>query len=218
LKEADLKDVAMAKVLNHPLEAVTGVILAGGRSSRMGRDKAWLPWHGHTLLQQITQELLLQVNPLMVVAQAGQHLPQLPQEVDICQDQEPDQGPLRGLHAALQEAPKDRPVFVTGCDYPFIGQLQVGRLAREMGDWDAVVPRLRGQAHPLAGLYQPRVLPMMAKLLAREQRSLHALLDQVRVHWIGAWAFAAFDPRGQALVNINTPEDYQLALRQAILL
>jgi molybdopterin-guanine dinucleotide biosynthesis protein A len=191
--------------------ALAGIILAGGQSSRMGQSKVWLPWGEQTLLQHIASTLRPQVDPLIVVGGQGQELPALPPGAILAYDAEADQGPLVGLLAGLLLAP-DRSVFVTGCDYPFIVGEVVTQLAAELKDFDAVVPRWQGQAHPLVAVYRAGIRPMVEATRANGKRSLHALLGLLHVRWVEDEEWRELDPSGRMLWNVNTPEEYQAAL------
>lgn len=190
---------------------LAGIILAGGRSSRMGQAKVWLPWGKQTLLQHIANMLRPHVDPLIVVGGQRQELPSLPTGAILAYDAEADQGPLVGLLAGLLLVP-DRPVFVTGCDYPFIDGRVVNHLAAELKDFDAVVPRWHGQAHPLVAVYRAGIRPMVEATMANGKRSLHALLGLLHVRWVEDEEWRGLDPSGRMLWNVNTAEEYQAAL------
>src|SRR5205807_272847 len=98
-----------------------GVVLCGGRSSRMGRPKAWLPFGGEALLQRVVRRLGEAVSPVVVVAAPGQELPSLPSEVAIVRDPEEGRGPLQGLAAGLAAlAGRADAAYATSCDAPFL--------------------------------------------------------------------------------------------------
>jgi molybdopterin-guanine dinucleotide biosynthesis protein A len=191
---------------------LTGIILAGGQSSRMGQAKGWLPWGEQTLLQHVAGSLAPGLSPLIVVGGKGNELPPLPPGAIIAHDAEPDQGPLLGFQAGLFLAPIDRPIFLTGCDYPFINWDIVRHLATDLKGFDAVVLRDHEQAHPLVAIYQPGIETMVAKTIASGRRSLHALLERLQVRWIENEEWRQVDPSGRVLWNVNTPEEYQAAL------
>jgi molybdopterin-guanine dinucleotide biosynthesis protein A len=201
--------------LNHAL-TLAGIILAGGKSSRMGTAKSELPWGDQTLLQHIANILYPTVNPLIIVSGKDQdskfEIRNSKFEIIFAHDDQPDQGPLIGMLAGLTLAPRDRPIFVTGCDYPFVDLEAVRYLAGELQDFEAIIPKSQGQAHPLVGVYQSSIQPIVEKTIARGERSLHGLLAELRVRWVEDDEWRAIDPNGRMLWNVNTPEEYQAAL------
>ena len=97
-----------------------GIVLAGGRSSRMGTPKAWLDWHGSTLLRRTCGVVARGVDgPVVVVRAPGQELPELPDAVEVVEDAREGQGPLQGLLAGL-EAVDGELAFVASTDMPFL--------------------------------------------------------------------------------------------------
>src|SRR5262245_18679637 len=103
------------------MSRVGGVVLCGGRSSRMGQPKAWLPFAGEPLLARVVRLVGEAASPVVVVAAAGQELPPLLADVEIVRDPEPDRGPLQGLAAGLAALRgRAAAAFVTSCDAPFL--------------------------------------------------------------------------------------------------
>src|SRR5262245_44208050 len=102
-----------------PERSAGGIILCGGRSSRMGRPKAWLPIGGKTMLQRVVRVLHEVVSPVVVVAAEGQDVPPLSADVEIIRDEQADRGPLQGLVTGMR-ALKNRVsiVYVSSCDAP----------------------------------------------------------------------------------------------------
>lgn len=186
---------------------VGGVVLCGGRSSRMGTPKAWLPFDGEFLLPRVVRVLSEVVSPVVVVAAVGQDLPPLPPGVPVVRDDAPDRGPLQGLLAgfrALQSVADA--AYVSACDVPLLRPAFVRRVVDSLGAADAAGPELDGFVHPLAAVY--RVGPALAtadRLLAAGRfaaRDLFAALAGTR---IGAESLAAVDPALDSLRGANTP-------------
>ncbi|HMO37106.1 MAG TPA: NTP transferase domain-containing protein, partial [Gemmatales bacterium] len=96
------------------------IILAGGASKRMGRDKATLPWNGKTLLEDLVQRFHQYSSKILVVAAIQQKIPPLPEHVHLVHDASAFPGPLWGLYYGLRAVMHSGPVFVTGCDYPLL--------------------------------------------------------------------------------------------------
>jgi molybdopterin-guanine dinucleotide biosynthesis protein A len=195
---------------------VAGVVLCGGRSSRMGRPKAWLPFGGETLLLRTVRTLREVVDPVIVVAAPGQDVPPLPPAVRIVRDEIEDRGPLGGLAAGLAalEGLADA-AYLSACDVPFLTPAFVRRVIELLGDAPIAVPRVGDHFHPLAAAYRLSVLPHANELLAANRLRVANLFDAVPVRVIGPDELAAADPDLASLRNVNTREEYEAALRVA---
>jgi molybdenum cofactor guanylyltransferase len=196
------------------MSSLAGIVLCGGRSRRMGRPKAWLPFAGTTLLGHVAGTLAGVAEPVVVVAAAGQDLPPLPPGVVVMRDPAPDRGPLEGLAAGLAAVAGRAPAaFATSCDAPFLRPALVRRLLDLLGDNAACVPHVEGRYHPLTAVYRADVLPAVRRLLDAGRRRLLDLLDAVPVRAASADELAAADPDLVSLRNLNTPDEYEAALR-----
>jgi molybdopterin-guanine dinucleotide biosynthesis protein A len=193
---------------------VGGIVLCGGRSSRMGRPKAWLPFGGELMLPRVVRILREVASPLVVVAAPGQAVPPLPDGVAIAHDQEEGRGPLQGLAAGLATL-RDQvdAAYLSSCDVPFLLPAFVRRLADLVGDSAACVPHVDGYFHPLAAVYRSDVAPIVAELITANRLRPVFLFDAVPTRVVTATDLADVDPTLQSLRNLNTPEDYEAALR-----
>lgn len=180
-----------------------GVVLCGGRSSRMGRDKAWLPVGDETMLQRVVRIVGEAVDEARVVAAEGQHLPALPTGVRVLRDPQPEQGPLLGLATALNDGPTR--AYVSSCDLPHLTAGFITRVFAGLGDAEACVPVAGGRRHPLAAAYRGDILPIVHELLQAGERRLSALLDRLTVSEL---TLCEGDPDAACLTNVNTPDDY----------
>ena len=187
----------------------TAIVLAGGRSSRMGRDKAWLPIAGQPLVARVAALLDALVDEVVVVAAPGQRLPPVPAR--IARDAVPWEGPARGLQEGLLRASGDV-AFVTACDAAFLQPSLIRHLLSRIPGHDVVVPCWHGRWQPLHAVYRVSVLPVLSALLAEGERRPAALFDRVRTCRVEAQEVLRFDPEGFSFWNINTPEDYVAAL------
>jgi molybdopterin-guanine dinucleotide biosynthesis protein A len=193
---------------------VGGVVLCGGRSSRMGRPKAWLPFGGEPLLARVVRRLAEAVDPIVVVAAPDQDVPQVPSEVAIIRDAEEGRGPLQGIAAGLA-ALRGRAdaAYITSCDAPFLQPAFVHRLVELLGDRVICVPRVGDFHHPLAAVYRVEVADVAARLLAEGRPRPFFLFAAVPTRVVEAAELTDADPNLQTLRNLNTPEDYEAALR-----
>ena len=199
-----------------------GVVLAGGRSRRMGRAKAFLDWHGETLLAHVVAIVAraLDGGPVVVVAAAGQQLPWLPAEVRVVTDARAGLGPLQGIGSGLAAlAGRADVAFVSSTDAPLLHPAFVQRvLAGADAGVDVVVPRARGHRQPLAAAYRSDLAPLIDSLLAQGLAKPGFLYERCHTREVDdAWLLddpllAALDPALASLENLNEPADYDAAL------
>ena len=206
-----------------------GIVLCGGRSSRMGRPKAWLPFGGELMLQRVVRVLREVVGPVVVVAAPGQDVPPLPAGVEIVRDEVEGRGPLQGLAAGLAALEgKADGAYLSSCDVPFLLPEFVRRVI-ELGEFTtdiprygsehqtgyaASVPHVGGYFHPLAAAYRNSVTWPMMRLLSENRLRPVFLFDSVPTRVVEPHELADIDPTFQSLRNLNTPEDYETALRE----
>jgi molybdopterin-guanine dinucleotide biosynthesis protein A len=185
------------------------VILAGGLSSRMGRDKASLPAGDGTLIEHLARRLAPVVDET-IIAGGSVHPPF--EGVRIVADHRPGLGPLAGMLAGFAVA-KERLVWVVGCDLPDVEPALGGLLLALAGDYEAVVPRPDQEPEGVCALYVRELAPRIVALLEAGQRSLKSLLDRSIVHYVGSDELRAVDPQLRSFRNINTAADYEDWLR-----
>lgn len=192
----------------HPLRHAA-IVLAGGRSERMGEDKAGIAWEGTTLLGRAAAELA-PIGVVVVVRSPGQLLPPLPHGVIVTDDAHPDRGPLQGLASGLRAVGAGATAFVCAVDMPLMDAAFALRVLAALDDGaDAAVPVVDGRLQPLAAAYRAEVADRAEELLATGGRSLTALLDLLDVRPLDALPGAA-----DAVRNVNTREELASA-RQA---
>jgi len=206
---------------NHPMR-LGSIILAGGKSNRMGKPKAALPFGDNTLLGRTVDMLLSCTHPVVVVArdarQMHEELPPISLEADLVHDAEEHQGegPLAGLVAGLRHmGDRCAATFLTGCDLPLLTPAAVEWLAEQLRDHDLVIPEVSGVLQPLCAVYRTSIAATAARLLATEDRSLHGLVDNTNARRLANAEIEAFDPSLLFLRGVNTPEEYLAALAQA---
>ncbi|WP_046315109.1 molybdenum cofactor guanylyltransferase [Mycobacterium sp. UM_Kg1] len=181
---------------------LAGVVLAGGASRRMGRDKATLTvpgrFGGLTLVQHLVSVLAQRCDPVFVVAAQGQALPTVPARV--LRDEVPGLGPLPAIGLGLRAAEREGAsrAFVCAVDMPYLTTELIDLLAGAAAA-DIVLPRA-GRDHYLAGVYRTGLAPTVQTLVAAGQRRVGALIDAVDVRRV---VLADASP----LVNLNSPDD-----------
>ena len=188
---------------------IGGIVLAGGRSRRIGSPKALLDWHGRPLVVHAAIQLQAALGrqaPLVVVHAPGQPLPPLPEGVEITADRAEGRGPLEGLLAGLTVlGGRAEAGIVVATDQPHAARNASRLLAAAQPDDDAVV----FEGAPLGALYRPRLRPVIQSRLATgDDASLRGLLAAVRTRALPPDAAVA-----EALQSLDTPEAYEAARR-----
>jgi molybdopterin-guanine dinucleotide biosynthesis protein A len=183
----------------------------------MKRPKAWLPFGPERMLQRVVRVAGTVARPIVVVAAPGQELPELPSDVMIVRDPVAGRGPLQGLAAGLGALPDPVDLaFATATDVPFLEPRWITRLVELVDGFDLVIPFVGGYHHPLAALYRKSaVLPAIAGLLREDRLRPVFLVEAVRTRVVDEAELKTLDPGLQTLRNLNFPEDYQGALRDA---
>ena len=196
------------------------IILAGGRSSRMGSPKAALDWHGSTLLRRVTGLAQRTVDgPVVVVRAPGQELPELHPSVEVVSDAREGRGPLQGLAAGL-DAVGDRAeaAFVSSTDVPLLHPAFMRRVIGAFSaDVDVVLPEIHGFRQPLSAAYRTSLLPEVQALIAADKLKPAFLFERCRVLRLDDAAMlrdrslAALDPDLASVRNLNEISDYDQA-------
>lgn len=193
---------------------VTGVILAGGKSRRMGQNKAFLRLGNETLIghviqcmQSITDELLLITNNPDEYA----HL-----NIEMHNDIIQNVGTLGGIHSGLTHA-SYKTVICVGCDSPFLKPNLLKYLVSMLEDYDAVMPMSNkiGKTHKtlqtLCAVYSKSCIPIIEEMLNQSELRVHALQNHANVLCPSPETWRLYDPDGISFFNVNTPEDYKKA-------
>ena len=190
--------------------AITGAILAGGRSRRMGSDKGLLPVVGRRLIEFVLDvirplfpEILIVANDPTAYGAFG---------VRVVPDRIPGSGPLGGIHAALRSIGSPH-VFCFACDMPFLNPAVITHLAALAPGYDAVVPRSDAGCEPLHAIYGLSCLPHVERMIREDRLRLDRLFSAVRVRWVDADEVRPLDPSLRSFVNVNTPEELEAARR-----
>jgi molybdopterin-guanine dinucleotide biosynthesis protein A len=189
------------------IEDCTAIILAGGDSQRMGRDKANLLLGEQTLLQRVIATMQ-QVFPFVIVS-VRQPRPEinLPQ---VC-DEQLNAGPLAGLVASLSRITTPW-AFVVACDMPFVEPAVVELLAKFRCQYQGVVPVVQGHPQPLAAFYASSCLAVMRESLLTQDKSLRGVLKQLDVCYVDQTGMLDADPHLRSFFDLDTPQDVAHAL------
>ena len=184
------------------------VILAGGQSSRMGRDKALLELNEQKFIDLLVQELS---GCCKVMISAAHQDDYAGYGVPVIADETKDIGPIEGIRQALRSSGSDY-VFVCAVDTPFVRKEMIQYLAEFISsDYDAFVFREGDRIHPHIGIYSRAALPVIEEMIGEKQYRLTKLLSRIRTKYVDIGT-SCFDRK--ALRNINTPDDYLAILNQ----
>lgn len=197
------------------IDDCTAVVLAGGESQRMGRDKATLLLGDQTLLRRVA-DIMRQVFPQVLVS-ARHPRPEfdLPQVLDAY----PGAGPLAGLCAGLECATRASStltpwIFAVATDMPFVKPALIEYLARKRSGFQAVVPVIHGIPQPLAAFYSASCLePIQAILAGNGKRSLRAMIEQLNVCYVSESALLGSDYDLRSFVDLDSPQDHAAAMK-----
>ncbi|WP_254508585.1 molybdenum cofactor guanylyltransferase [Anatilimnocola floriformis] len=203
------------RVEEHIMQA-GGIILCGGQSSRMGAPKAALPFGPELMLQRVYRLLSEVVQPIVVVSAADQVLPELPADALFAQDEQPSRGPLEGLRAGMKVMqPLCDLVYVTSCDVPLLQPGFVRRMLELAEGYEAAATVDGEFVHPLSAAYRTSLVGKIEQLLNADQLRPNALLKQINTRFVTVEEMRTVDPQLSTLRNLNRPEEYLAALREA---
>jgi molybdenum cofactor guanylyltransferase len=200
-------------------------VLAGGRSTRMGRPKANLEWHGSTLLHRVTGIVERAVEgPVVVVRAPEQELPPLPPGVRVVEDAAEGRGPMQGLAAGLAAVRADAGfAYVSSTDVPLLHPAFVRAVVRAafLEDADVALPVVHGFRHPLSAAYRTSLADAAERLIAEDRMRPAFLFEESRVRELTEEdllrddELAAADPELLSVLNLNGPDDYERARARA---
>jgi molybdopterin-guanine dinucleotide biosynthesis protein A len=188
--------------------SVSAAIMAGGKSKRMGQDKAWIELDGEPLVKRVADVLAQVADEVIIVANDPKY-ERL--GLRVVRDRYPDGGALGGIATGVGAAAHDT-VLVAACDMPFLS-VDVWRLiVGHAGEADVVIPRIGGEFETLHALYTKSCVPHMVRSLAENRLRVISFFDQVRVLAIEEPELRASDPTLRSFTNVNTPEELASAL------
>jgi molybdopterin-guanine dinucleotide biosynthesis protein A len=184
---------------------ITGVILAGGQSSRFGSNKALALLHGKSLVRHVADTVALIFSDRLLVTNTPEQYDFL--NMPMIKDQYQGMGPLAGIHAALHHTDKSW-IFVVGCDMPAVTPELFAFLCSFVhGDYEAVIPWLETGAQPLCGLYQKKVLTRIEQYLRSGKAQVKELLENLAVRKINEQELLQVTGDLQVFYNVNREQD-----------
>jgi len=184
---------------------ITGIILAGGKNLRMGKNKAFLEINGRRIIDR-TKDLFLELfDEVLVVTNSPLEYVDL--NLRLVADLIPGQGSLGGIYTGLFHSSHAR-AFVVACDMPFLNRSLIEHLIQRAPNFDIVIPKTDEGYQPLHALYSQNCLPFMEELLRQNNLKIIDFFPRVEVCEVSTKEILPFDPNLKAFLNINTPEDF----------
>ncbi|MBP1727305.1 MAG: molybdenum cofactor guanylyltransferase [Deltaproteobacteria bacterium] len=188
---------------------MVGTILAGGKSRRFGRNKSLEFFQGERLIERQVRTLRSLFPEVMIVTNTPELYLDL--DVTIVQDIIPGLGPLGAIYTGLLFA-RGGSIFVTAVDMPFIQPEVIRRMMELLPGHDVIVPRLGDYLEPLHGMYSPRCLASVKRMLDRDELQVVRFFPSVKMAYLDEEEIRRLDPKGLSFFNINTPEDMAKAI------
>ena len=188
---------------------MTGIILAGGKNTRIAEEKAFIQLEGGQPLIARIIEVLRGLFPEVLIV-ANRREAYLEYELPVVEDLIKGKGPLGGIFTGLCLS-TSKYNFVVGCDMPFIEASLVKFMVEGCEDYDVVIPEIGGEVEPLLALYSKNCIPVISEHLMRDNLKTREILDKLKVKRIGKKEIERFDPRRLSFFNLNTPADQKRA-------
>ena len=194
------------------IKQCTGVIIAGGENSRMPVRKAFIEVEGEKIIDRNLRILKRLFQEIFIVTHEPEHYAY--SGVQLLGDMYDIRGPMTGLFTALFHA-RNRRVFISACDMPYISESLIRYMASKSNSHDAVVPSLKGRPEPLFAFYSKRLLPFMEESLLAGQKGLKGFLHnhKKRVQYISLGEITGTGHGADSFINLNTPGDIELYLK-----
>jgi len=187
---------------------VSAIILAGGRSLRMGRNKALLEIDSKSIIERQIEELQKGFDSVKIVCNQPEQYSEL--GVSLVQDEFPGCGPLAGIHAGLKSTGADA-VFVVPCDMPFVTADLGLQLLERLGEADGVVLTYQGKIEPLCAVYRKSCLSAIEEFLTEGRLKVIDFYPLVNIKFLPATELIQGELAENVFFNINTPEEFERA-------
>lgn len=185
-------------------QGITSVVMAGGKSSRMGTDKSFVPLLGKPLIEHVLERLGGIGQEEIIITNRPEDYEYLNRP--MFQDIIPNRGPLGGLHTALVHANYPH-ILVTACDMPWLNRSLLEYMVSLRHHAQAIVPRWQRYPEPLHAVYSKSCLTPIEQKLSAGSLKMISFYQEIEVLYLEQDDIARFDPQGRSFSNINTPED-----------
>lgn len=190
---------------------MAGIILAGGLSTRLGQDKAFVRLNSETLIEMVISTLKNVVKQIIIVANEPEKFEHfVSSDTEVVQDRVPYQGPLGGILAGLEASP-DFHNLVSSCDTPFLRKELCHYLLSQADDFDVVVPTIDSRIKPLPAIYSKNCSMFARESLEKKTFRIISFFPKVKVKPIETDILRGYDPELVSFLNVNTEEDLKKA-------
>lgn len=194
---------------------MTAIILAGGKSTRLGQSKALQAIQGKSLIQWVIDRLAVLSTEIIIVTAHGEEIPcSSPVGIKTVADIYPHRGPLVGIYSGLAASSCSRAIIV-GCDTPFLSVRLLEYMTQVSSAFDVVVPRIEDKVEPLCAIYSRNCLIAIEALLEQNELRISRLFNMVTARYIEKHEINAFDPEHLSFFNANSQADLDTARKLA---
>ena len=187
-----------------PIRGITGFILAGGKSTRYGSNKAMAEVDGQRLIERVVTVVESVFEHLVLITNTPEEYAYL--HIPMIQDIIKGLGPLGGIYTGLENLSDDAGFFVA-CDMPFLNAPLIRHMAQVRGQFDAVVPKIDWMLEPLHAIYTKGCLPALKALIDSQQYQIWRFFEKIAVRFLEEDEIRVFDPSLRSFFNINRPEE-----------
>jgi len=195
--------------------SMTSIILAGGKSSRLGQSKALQVIEGKSLIQWIVDRLAILSTEIIIATAYGKAIPCFSAaRIKTVADLYPGKGPLVGIYSGLIASSSSRAIVV-GCDTPFLSVDLLEYMTQICSTCDVIVPLIKKKVEPLCAVYSKSCLAPIQELLERNELQISRLFSMVKVKYVEEDEINGFDPEHLSFFNINSPDDLERARKLA---
>lgn len=189
------------------MSSVTGIILAGGKSRRMGQDKSFISIGGKSLIEIVMDKMLSVFEEVVIITNNASKYEKYIAKVDVRTDVIPECGPLGGIYTGLISTQSSFN-FVVACDMPFLNINLLSAMIKKIDSDDAIVVEYGDRIHPLCALYHRNCSEIIKKQIDKGNFKMRDFLKCIKVKKLNETEVKEFDPNGMSLVNINTYDEY----------
>ncbi len=194
---------------------MTSIILAGGKSLRLGRSKALQVIDGRSLIQRVVDRLAIISTEIIVATAHGEEMScSSAVRIKTVADIYPGKGPLVGIYSGLIASSNWRTIVV-GCDTPFLSVGLLEYMAQICPTSDVVVPRIKEKVEPLCAVYSKGCITPIQRLLEQNELGIYKLFGAVKVKYVEEDEINRFDPEHLSFFNINNQVDLERARKLA---
>lgn len=192
-------------LLKRPLENITGVILAGGLSSRYGKDKAFLLINGTPLIERTAEKMKTIFQEVIIISNEKKRLSYL--GLPVFEDIKKGLGPLGGIYTGLLSMSNEMGFFVA-CDMPFINEALIRYMVSKKDNCAALVPSVGNEIEPLHAIYSKSCLSAIENLIKANTYQVRLFYGHINIKYVKEDEIKKFTSPEQVFLNINTPDEY----------